>query len=99
MYKMYNTYRCVVRGKYTDPEDMISFDTSGIENIDALRSELCSIPKKDTGSGLYQILGKAEMKKLGIASPNLADAIMMTMWIPEIEPEWGELDYQQRCIV
>ena len=97
--RMYNTYRCVVRGKYIDPENMISFDTDGIENIDVLRSELCSIPKKDTGSGLYQILSKADMKKLGIASPNLADAIMMTMWIPEIEPEWAELDYKQRRVV
>jgi len=97
--KMYNTYRCVKRGKYIDPENMISFESSGIENIDALRSELCSIPKKDTGNGLYQILSKADMKKLGISSPNLADAIMMTMWVPEPRQEWGELNYENRRVV
>ena len=93
--RMYNTYCCVVRGKYIDPENMISFDSSGIECVDTLRSELCSIPKKDTGSGLYQILGKADMKKLGIASPNLADAIMMTMFSPKLKPKWGKLNYEK----
>ena len=93
--RMYNTYCCVVRGKYIDPENMISFDSDGIEDIDALRSELCSIPKKDTGSGLYQILAKADMKKLKIASPNLADAVMMTMWTPKVKPKWGKLNYEK----
>ena len=96
--RMYNTYRCVVRGKYIDPGDMISFDSDGIESLDSLRSELCSIPKKDTGNGLYQILAKSDMKKLGISSPNMADAIMMAMWTPEVKPKWGKLNYERVSI-
>lgn len=93
--RMYNTYRCVVRGKYIEPEDMISFDSDGIENIEAFRSEICSIPKKDTGSGLFQILSKADMKKLKIQSPNMADVVMMLQWTPKSKPKWGKLNYQK----
>ncbi len=85
----------MVRGKYVDPELMISFDSDGLENKDGLRSELCSIPKKDTGSGLFQILSKADMKKLGIISPNMADVVMMLQWAPKPKPKWGKLNYQK----
>lgn len=89
--KMYNTYKCVVRGDYIDPDQMISFDSKGIEDIEALRSELCSIPLKDARNQnqLIQILGKAEMKALKIPSPNMADSIMMTMWAPMVRRRSG----------
>jgi hypothetical protein len=74
---------------------MISFDSVGIDNIDNLRSELCSIPKKDTGSGLFQILSKADMKKLKIQSPNMADVVMMLQWTPKPKPKWGKLNYKK----
>jgi len=81
--RCYNTYRCVVRGEYIDPDEMISFDSSGIKNIEDLKSQLTRIPKKPHAGGLIQILAKAEMKKLGIASPNEADAVMMAMFKPK----------------
>lgn len=96
--RMYNTYCCVVRGKYIDPSEMISFDSDGIESIDALRSEMCSIPKKDVSSGLYQILGKADMKTLKIRSPNMSDVIMMLMQTIKSKPKWGKLDYKEVSI-
>ena len=37
--RLYNTYKCVVKGEYVDPAEMISFDSDGIENMDALRAE------------------------------------------------------------
>lgn len=82
--RFYNTYRCVVKGEYVDPAEMISLDSEGIENIERLRSELCRIPLKDNNTGLLQIMSKAEMKKLGIPSPNMADSIMMAMWGPKV---------------
>lgn len=75
--RFYNTYRAVVRGEYVDPDTMISLDSSGIDNIDALRSEVCRIPLKENNNGYIQIMSKLEMKALKIPSPNMADALMM----------------------
>lgn len=76
--RIFNTYQCVVNGKYSDPDSMISF-SSEIELLNKLRSEICRIPLKPNGRGLIQILSKPEMKKLGIDSPNLADGVMMSL--------------------
>jgi len=97
--RLYNTYRCVERGEYISPDDMISFDSDGIDSIDSLRSEICRIPRKFNSNGLYQIMSKVDMKKLDIKSPNMSDSIMMTMYTPSISDDWDELDYPTRSIV
>jgi phage terminase large subunit len=78
----YNTYRCVVRGEYVDPDDMISIDSDGVEEIDRLRSEVCRVPRKPNNTGLIQIMSKQDMKRLGIDSPNMYDAMMMNLFQP-----------------
>lgn len=83
--RMKNTYSCVIKGVYMDPDEMISIDSEGCENIKQLRSELCRIPAKPNGRGLKQVLSKDEMKKLGIPSPNMGDSVMMTMFEPPIK--------------
>jgi phage terminase large subunit len=80
----YNTYKCVIRGEYIDPQDMISIDSDGVDNLQGLRSEACSVPLKDNNRGLMQILGKKEMKALGIDSPNVFESIMMSIFMPRI---------------
>lgn len=85
---LYNTYRCVRRGQYVNPMEMISFDSDGIESITKLRLELCRIPRKKNNRGIHQILSKDEMKKLGIESPNMADPIMMLGYKPVIA-QWA----------
>lgn len=92
--RFYNTYRCVVRGEYVDPDEMISIDSDGVDNMDQLRSEICRIPEKPHHGGLYQIMSKDEMKKQGIASPNMADSVMMSLWSPG-RKRWGDLNYQR----
>lgn len=82
--RAYNTYRCVVRGEYVDPDEMLSIDSEGVENLEALRSEVCRIPLKPNQGGLIQIMSKEDMKKLGIDSPNMADSIAMSLWNPPI---------------
>lgn len=83
--RYYNTYRAVIHGEYVDPEKMISI-SSGIENIAKLRSETCRIPRKHNPNGLIQIMPKPEMKtKLKIASPNMFDACVMSLEVPEIK--------------
>lgn len=75
--RIYRTYQAV-NGKYIDPDELISF-SSKIEKIDLLRSEICRIPTKPNPTGLIQIMTKEEMRKLGIESPNMADAVMMSL--------------------
>ena len=77
--RCYRTYRAVVHGEYHDPAKMISFDSS-IELLSKLRAELCRMPIKPNGNGLFELYTKAEMKsKFKMASPNLADSVMMLM--------------------
>jgi len=78
-----NTYRAVTKGEYVDPDEMISL-SSDIEDMDALRAEICRIPLKKNNSGLIQIMTKNEMLKLKIASPNMGDSVMQSMMTPKI---------------
>ena len=91
--RFYNTYRCVEKGEYVDPDEMISLDSDGIENMDALRSEVCRIPRKQNPNGLEQIMNKQEMKKLGIDSPNMSDSLMMALFKPPIKKKRKALNY------
>ena len=94
--RCYGTYRCVIKGEYVDPDEMISFDSEGIENITNLKSELCRIPKKPNPNGLIQIMNKKEMKSLGIESPNDADSVMMTLFKPAVEEALVTLNFASR---
>ena len=78
--RFYNTYLAITRKEYRDPETLISI-SSEIDCIDRLRSEVCRIPKKYNANGLIQIMSKDDMAKLKppVASPNLADSLMMGM--------------------
>ena len=76
--RVYKTYEAVVKGKMCDPEQLISF-SSGMTNLTKLRSELCRMPIKPNGSGLFELYTKADMRRLfKVSSPNLADCVMMS---------------------
>jgi len=98
--RVYNTYKCVVRGEYIDPDDMISLNSEGIENITGLRSEMCRIPTKPNQGGLVQIMSKQDMKTLQIDSPNETDSIMMSLFMPPLPDEVMQpLEYRPMSIV
>jgi phage terminase large subunit len=81
--RCYATYRCVVKGQYLDPDEMLSIDSDGVEDLAKLRSEMCRVPRKKNPVGLKQIMSKDDMKKLhDIDSPNLSDSVMMTLANP-----------------
>lgn len=82
--RFYNTYRCVVRGEYIDPDEMISIDSDGVKSIDLLRSECTRVPRKPNANGLEQLLSKDDMKRMGIPSPNMFDAAMMAQFMPPV---------------
>lgn len=84
--RLYLTYRAVVYGEYADPDDMLSFDKEAIgeKMLEKLFAELTQIQRKFNNNGKLELMTKVEMKqKLGIPSPNLADALMMCMHCPE----------------
>ena len=91
--RCYNTYKCVIRGEYIDPDDMISFDSEGIDNLADLKSQLTRIPKKPHGGGLIQIMSKVDMKKLKIESPNEADSVMMSLFKPRAVIKSQPIDF------
>lgn len=97
--RFFNTFKCVVRGQYIDPDDMISIDSDGVENIVSLKAEVCRIPRKPNPNGLDQIMSKEDMKKLEIDSPNESDCIMMSLYKPPVEDQWEKLDYSVKGIV
>jgi len=81
--RFYQTYLAVEKKRYIDPELLISI-SSDIECINKLRSEVCSIPLKNNGNGQIQIMSKLEMERVyKLPSPNLADALMMSMINPK----------------
>lgn len=84
MMRFYNTYRAVVGGHYTDPDEMISI-SSDCGPIDAIRSEVCTVPRKRSPNGQFQLVSKPDMKKepYRLHSPGMFDTMMMTMIIPD----------------
>jgi phage terminase large subunit len=69
-----NTHNAV-NGKPHDPDKLISL-ARGLSGLEKLCAEL-TMPQKDYMNGRVKVESKADMKKRGIASPNLADALVM----------------------
>lgn len=86
------TYRAVEKKEYIDPDELISI-SSDINNMTALRAEVCRIPRKPNGSGLIQIMSKDEMRIAKIDSPNMADSMMMSLANPDIVSEALNLNF------
>lgn len=83
--RVLRTYNAVVKGIYSDPDKLISFDSTKISKpmMQKLRSELCRVPVKPNRNGLVELYTKPEMlSKFKIKSPNLADSVMMLMRQP-----------------
>lgn len=85
--RFYNTYKCVIKGEYINPDDMISLDSDGVQNMANLRAEACRVPRKKNRNGLIQIMSKDDMKALDIESPNELDPVMMSLFIPPLPIE------------
>lgn len=93
--RLYATYRAVEKGEYINPEDLLCISPD-IEKLDQLRSEVCRIPQKLNNNGKIQIMTKLEMAKkpYELPSPNMADALMMSMIQPTIETESLDIEFE-----
>lgn len=94
--RIYNTFLAVTKPeyRYIKPDRLISFD-SGIRDLEQLRTESCRIPRKPNPNGMIQIMSKIEMRTKGIDSPNLSDAVMMSLITPPINEQPDGLKFQQ----
>jgi phage terminase large subunit len=72
-----NTYNAVHRGQKFEVAELISID-SNCPNLDKLIDELTG-PRREYGAdGRVKVESKEDMKKRGLPSPNLADAVIMS---------------------
>jgi len=94
--RMLHTHEAIFSGgnSVDDEERFISFSESdiGMDALNKLRYELCRVPLKPNPNGMIQIMSKPNMVKEGIPSPNRADALMMSMIIPD-EDTTFDLDF------
>lgn len=82
--RLERTYRAIEKNEYFDPRTMISI-SSDIKDLEQLKSELVRQQRKRTsGSRLIQLQSKDEMRKQGIPSPNMADAVVMLFAIDDV---------------
>jgi phage terminase large subunit len=86
--RVYKTYEAVVLGKYHNPDDLISFDSSTIpaNMLQKLRAESCKLPLKPADT--IKFYTKEELRrgivmpdghKVVIPSPNLFDAAVVSL--------------------
>ena len=74
--RFYNTYRAAHYGDEFPTEQLISISPS-LPNLEQLKFELCSPRKEYDGNMRLKVESKKDMKKRGIKSPNIADAVIM----------------------
>lgn len=84
------TYAAVTKNQWIDPDRCISLSSDIPKPVlQQLRRELTRIRrKKSDNSSKITLESKADMKKMGIKSPNLADALMMVF---ANQPDFGSL--------
>ena len=70
------TYHAVTKNMWTDPDKLISI-SSKVEDLDVLKSELVKIRRKSGPNSYIQIESKEDMKRRGVDSPNMTDALKM----------------------
>ena len=94
--RFYNTYQAVIKGKYVDPDTIISI-SSDIPLLDKVRTEVCSIPKIPNGAGKIQLMSKKDMKRLhDLDSPGMADCLAMGEEIAAPKVRARKLNFSSR---
>ena len=71
-----NTYRARVHGDKFDNDELISIDPK-LPNLEVLKYELCAPHKEFDNNMRNKVESKKDMKKRGVKSPNMADALIM----------------------
>lgn len=72
-----NTYNAIHRGQQFDPSELISI-SSDCQHLEKIVDELVAPKQQRSADGKFKVESKDDMKKRGIPSPNLADALVMS---------------------
>jgi len=81
------TYRAVTKGEPIDTDDLFSI-SGDIDNLEELITELATPRKRQSGRLKNMVEKKTDLKKRGIASPNMADAtVYATFNIEKPKPQ------------
>ncbi len=74
--RFYNTYRAAVYGDEFSVDELISIDPD-LPHLEELKFELTAPRREYDGNMRVKVESKKDMKKRGIKSPNIADALVM----------------------
>ena len=74
--RLRNTYNAVTKGEVFEPQELISI-AGDVKHLEQLKIELAAPKRRYSKRGLDVVESKDDMKKRGIASPNIADAFIM----------------------
>lgn len=74
--RFYNTYRAAVYGDKFNNDELISISPD-LPCLEQLKFELCAPRKEYDGNMRLKVESKKDMRKRGIKSPNIADAVIM----------------------
>lgn len=72
-----NTYNAIHRGQQFDPSELISI-SSECQHLEKIVDELVAPKQQRSADGKFKVESKDDMKKRGIPSTNLADALVMS---------------------
>lgn len=72
-----NTYNAIKRGQKFSPDELISI-SSNCQHLEKIIDELVAPKQQRTSDGKFKVESKDDMRKRGVPSPNLADALVMT---------------------
>lgn len=82
------TYEAVVKGVPHPFDELVSICSEGItpKQMQQIQVELSSPRKSHNRMGKFAVEAKEDLRKRGIKSPNVADAIIMAYILPERDP-------------
>ena len=92
-----NTYKAIEKGEYTDPNELISLDST-MKNLKLLKSELTRVQRKrgNYRNSLILVESKQDMKRRGLRSPGLADSLVYCFANKEKKRGYQPIDYTKR---
>lgn len=88
--RLLHTYKAVVKGEDYDIDKIISI-SNDCPKIEDLKKELSAPMKEKSKRGLVKVESKDDLKKRGIPSPNIADALIMSFRKGQVLVNWDEV--------
>lgn len=89
--RLLHTYNAITKGMPFEEDKIISINLNDVRKTEALKIELSTPLKQESKRGLVIVESKKDMKKRGFASPNIADAFIMSYYIAHKQVDWSQM--------